>query len=151
MLGLLGLLPILQAVAACFTIWGVAHTAGTADTVVHYGVGAEGPSPAEWMNSFGSIAIGLAGFLATHVFSKQVGAKSELMMALVAWLGNHNDPSTIRRLGLAILDWLEQVVAARISDPVMRTWWDETLTNLRTQIATTNLVAPVAVVAPVKT
>lgn len=142
MVALLGLLPILQAVAACFTIWGVAHTAGTADTVVHYGVGADGPSPAEWMNSVGSIVIGLAGFLATHVFAKQAGVKSEAMLALVAYLADRRDAAAQRRLGLAAIDLLETLFASNVKDSETATWWNTVLLQLRQQIVSHNVPAP---------
>ena len=107
MLSLLGILPILQALSCLATIWGVAHVSGTTDTVITYGAGADGPTAMEWINSFGSIAIGVVGWVGTHWAAKKQGATSELLLAFAAWVTNRNDPATIRRLAFAGLDLIE--------------------------------------------
>ena len=116
MLSLLGILPILQAISCLITIWGVAHISNTTDTIITYGAGADGPTSMEWINSFGSIAIGVIGWLSTHWAAKKQGATSELVLAFGAWVINRNDPATIRRLAFAGLDLIEELFVPKTSE-----------------------------------
>lgn len=139
MLSLLGILPILQALSCIFTIYGVAHATQTADVVVKYGVGADGPTAMEWMNSFGSIVVGVGGFAITH-FMKQKQT-SELVLAVWGELKSPKDPSSIRRLAFALLDWFEVKIAERYSsNPQMLQWWSETFATIRTEFAKSSTI-----------
>lgn len=143
MMFILGLLPILQAVAACFTIWGVAHSVNTTDTVVQYGVGADGPTAEEWFNSFGSLALGIVGFVTTTIMKRKTGANSELMTAFAQWTIKRDDPASMRRLAFALTDWIEEVYVSKVTDSDDKDWWNQMLTAFRTRFA-----GPVVYIAP---
>lgn len=132
-------LPFLQALSAIATIWGVAHTLPAADTVIQYGAGADGPTPTEWINSFGSLAIGLIGWLSTKYFTNR--SSSELIAAVTAWSSSRKDEATIRRVAFAFADWIED----NIVTPETTSWWTPTLTALRTQFAQPIKSGPVLV------
>lgn len=147
MFSLLGILPILQAVAACFTIWGVAHTSGIADTAVTYGVaGEDGPTASEWFNSFGSIAVGLGGFVVSHVLSGKLGFKSELLLSFIAWVRKPSDIAAERRFGFAVIDQLESILILRCPDE--KEWVDHMMALLRSRFAGPNVVSVLTNITP---
>lgn len=139
---LTALMPIVQILSLLVALWGIGHTSETADTIIQYGATSEdGPTVTEWMNSFGSIAVGAIGFVATKLF--QSSKYSELWMAIIAEARSPSDPATIRRLAFAVIDWLETKYAAS-KDATAAQWWKDMLTNLRAEIAKTPTVAPVS-------
>lgn len=147
----LGILGFLQALAAIATIWGVAHTADTTSTVVAYGAAGDlAPTAMEWMNSFGSIAVGIGGFVVTYLLKKK--AYSGLLLAVVQELRTPEDPVAIRNLALALCDWLESRYANNTAQSSeIRTWFHEVLVQLRTIIATGPSTKPVDTTTIVKT
>ena len=132
MAAIFGILPFLQALSAIASVWGLMHVTGATDAVVTYGAAGDGaPSIAEWMNSFGSLAIGIVGYISTRFVAKPKGSTAELILAFTALVKNPKDAATIRRVALAFADWLAEHYATGAN----KTWWDETIANLRTQFA----------------
>lgn len=132
------LLPILQALSCLCTIWGVAHTSETANAVVTYG--AADTTSMEWMNSVGSIVIGIGGFVVTHFWKQKVS--SELLLAVVGELHSPRDPAALRRLAFALLDWLHDKYATQASNSENGKWWADVLASMRTLIAQEPPVPP---------
>lgn len=144
---IIGILPLLQACSALITIWGFVNVAPTTEAVVTYGVyGDAAPDAMSWVNSYGSIAIGIIGMIASKWFARSSGAQGELMVAGIAWIKAPNDNAAIRRLAFAVVDWMEAMYIA--SHPTMpaaeKVEWDNTIAWLRTKFATpVNPVVPV--------
>jgi hypothetical protein len=148
---LLMLLPFLQAAAAGFTIWGVVHTASTTEVVVHYGVGEDGASLAELANSYGSVIIGIGGFIVSHFLNKKAGQKTEFAMALSAYMLSSDNPALKRRLALAVCDWIEDTFASNNPDSTDVNWWHQTITVLRQRFVETQSKTVIAVITPQQT
>lgn len=90
------LLPILQAIAACCTIFGFVNTPRVADTVVTYGISAdEAPNAAMWMNSVGSIALGVGTWIVTLIMKKKIGYDNPLYKAALSLIHKPNDKLTV--------------------------------------------------------
>lgn len=132
MAAIFGILPFLQALSAIASVWGLMHVTGTTDAVVTYGAAGDGaPSIAEWMNSFGALSIGVVGYLSTRFMPKPKGSTAELVLSFTAFIKSPKDAATIRRVAFAFADWLSEHYATGTN----KTWWDETIANLRSQFA----------------
>lgn len=129
---LFGIMPFVQALSALASVWGLMHVSGTTDTVITYGAsGADAPSVAEWFNSFGSLAIGIVGFISAKFASRPKGTTAELALAFVALLKTPKDAATIRRVAFAFADWMSEHYATGAN----KEWWDTTIAALRAQFA----------------
>jgi hypothetical protein len=136
---LFSIIPILQAISALFSLWGFAHLGGTTEAVITYG--ASEVSPQEWINSYGSLALGVVGWVTTHFVNKrQPSSTSELIASFVAWAANRNDPATRRRLALAAIDTLETLFV--FSDKADSEYFQQTLVWLRSHYASSTSVQP---------
>ncbi len=156
------LLPFLQIISCLATLWGVFHVPATNDVVVHYGVGADGPTAVEWLNSYGATVLGIGGWLTTKYFKNNTefftkffvsngsGSKTEIAIALAEWLINRNDSAATRRLGFAITDWLAVTFMHKAATAEDAGWWAQTLTGLRSQIAEHASPVPEQTVPPVQ-
>lgn len=129
---LFGILPFIQALSALASVWGLMHVSGTADTVITYGAtGDAAPSAAEWFNSFGSLAIGIVGFISTKFATKPKGSTAELVLAFAALLKTPKDAPAIRRVAFAFADWVSENYATGAN----KEWWEQTIAAMRAQFA----------------
>jgi hypothetical protein len=130
------LLPVLQALAAIFTIWGVCNAPSTNDAVVTYGF--SGEDAVTWLElakSYGAISVGGISTIVMWLYKRK--NTGELMLAIIAYFSNKSDPTVLRRLGLAFADFLATDVVAFYKDnPEAQKWWQETAAAIRTQIVT---------------
>lgn len=95
----------LQAIAACFTIFGAMHVPAVTDAVVTYGVSADdAPNAAMWFNSYGSIAIGVLTYVGSWIAKSKLGFTSPLALAVITWLKNPTDKIAIWQLFMAGLE-----------------------------------------------
>lgn len=103
------ILPFLQAISACITIWGFANTSSFGDAVVTYGaVGDDGsPDAMMWINSVGSIVVGIGGFVFTHFMKYKTGQQSELYLAVIGLLKAPTNPFSVFRVVFVAVCLLE--------------------------------------------
>lgn len=95
----------LQAIAACFTIFGAMHVPDVTNAVVTYGVSADdAPNAAMWFNSYGSIAIGIATYVGSWIAKNKLGFTSPVAIAVMGWLKNPTDKIAIWQLFMAGLE-----------------------------------------------
>lgn len=133
----LGILPFIQAIAAVCTIYGFAHAANTSDIIVKYGVGEDGPSAIEWMNSFGSIAVGGVGLIVTWWMKQK--HSSELLLAIMGEMKSPDDAAVLRRLAFAAIDWLENKLAVRYAgNTAMLKYWSDIIEAIRGEFSKPN-------------
>lgn len=106
---ILTFLPILQFISAGITIWGFCNTPALTDTVVEYGAFGADQSPdiSMWINSVGSIIVGLGGFIGSWFAQGKTGAKSELATAVWELIKSPNNTIAVVRVGLAFISILE--------------------------------------------
>lgn len=133
-----GILPLLQALSAIASIWGVMHVSNTTDVIATYGVyGDQAPTAFEWLNSYGSLAFGVIGWISTKVIANKNTTNSELALSVLGWIKSPKDPSAIRRLAFATVDWVEFTYIQ--SNPNIteqeKTDWINTINWLRARFA----------------
>lgn len=110
-------LPILEGLSCLATIWGVCHVAQTTDMVITYGASGPGaPDIAMWMNSYGSIVMGIVTFVASYFAKSKCGLKSEIYLAGIYYITHPGDKMGVSRLFLAAMDELVKVFPAVAND-----------------------------------
>ena len=130
-----GILPFLQALSALSAVWGLMHVGGTSDVIISYGVtGAEAPTAAEWVNSFGSLGLGILGFISTKLVFKPDAITAELLWAVAGFVKSPKEDATIRRLAFAFADWLAHYYLRNAKEEDAK-WWFEMIGSLRTKFA----------------
>lgn len=99
----------MQAASAIITIWGFANTSSFSDAVVTYGAtGDEGsPDAMMWINSIGSIVLGVGGFIFTHFAKIKTGQTSELYNAVIGLLKAPTNPFSVFRVVFVAVCLLE--------------------------------------------
>ena len=112
------------------------HVSGTTDVITTYGVyGDQAPTTFEWLNSYGSLAIGIAGWLTTKFVVNRNTADSELALSVLSWIKSPKDPSTIRRLAFAAIDWVELTYVDSKLTQQEKEDWTNTINWLRARFA----------------
>lgn len=103
------LLPLLQGIAACFTIFGFMNTPRVTDTVVTYGLsGDNAPNLAMLANSYGSILMGVLTWCLSYALKHKLGFNSQLYTAVVDSLKSPNDKLNSARVVLSGIDVYEK-------------------------------------------
>lgn len=134
----------LQAIAACFTIFGAFHAPDVTQAVVTYGVSADSaPNAAMWFNSYGSMAIGIGTYVVSWVMKNKLGMTNPVYLIVLAWLKNPTDKIAIWQLVMAGIDvFVAKFVPTQDAADI------EVIAYIKNWLTTKFIAAHVPVIAP---